>query len=203
MEMLDNLHSRVVFWLKIVLPLTALAILSTLFLFSRRIDTDAALPYAEVDVEELARDRRLTAPEFSGMTEDGAEVTILAQVARPGSDGIDASGLSATYATPAGLQIEIAATKGMIDAPGNLLALDGDVRIVTSSGYVVETTGLRSALDRTQIETSGQIKAETPFGRIDAGRMELHDEGDGTVNYVMLFSGGVKLIYLPPTREPQ
>ena len=35
----DNLHSRMVFWLKILLPILALAILSTLFLFSRRIDT--------------------------------------------------------------------------------------------------------------------------------------------------------------------
>ena len=50
----DNVHSRVVFWLKIILPLLALAILSTLFLFSRRIDTDQALPYAEVSGSTVA-----------------------------------------------------------------------------------------------------------------------------------------------------
>ena len=43
-------HTRLVGWLKVALPLTALAILSTLFLVARRIDPEAALPYAEVDV---------------------------------------------------------------------------------------------------------------------------------------------------------
>ena len=36
-------HTRVVGWLKVALPLAALAILSTLFLVARRIDPEAAL----------------------------------------------------------------------------------------------------------------------------------------------------------------
>ncbi|MGB3251218.1 MAG: hypothetical protein WBB13_18855, partial [Tabrizicola sp.] len=68
-------HTRLVGWLKVALPLTALAILSTLFLVARRIDPEAALPYAEVDVEDLAREPRMTAPTYAGTTEDGAALT--------------------------------------------------------------------------------------------------------------------------------
>ena len=53
-----DFHSRLVGWLKVVLPLAALAILSTLFLLADLIDPTAAIPYAEVDVEDLARDPR-------------------------------------------------------------------------------------------------------------------------------------------------
>ena len=56
-------HSRLVFWLKIVLPLIALAILSTLFLVSRNIGGDGTVPFSDVDLDALARDPQLTAPE--------------------------------------------------------------------------------------------------------------------------------------------
>ncbi len=49
----DNTYSRVVAWLKILLPLLALAILSTLFLVARTIDPAQNIPYADVDIDEL------------------------------------------------------------------------------------------------------------------------------------------------------
>lgn len=197
----DNLHSRVVFWLKIVLPLTALAILSTLFLFARSIDTDLALPYAEVDVEALARDQRLTSPEFSGVTTDGAAVTVLAAVARPGDQGGSATSLAASYLTQDGLRIDLSAGSGRMDSAANRLDLDGEVTVVTSSGYRVKAPGLTSALDRTDLATTGSITAEAPFGQIAAGSMTLGQDDDVKAGYVMLFTGGVKLVYLPPKRE--
>ena len=60
--MVADRHTQVVGWLKVALPLLALAVLATLFLLSDRIDPDAALPYAEVDVAERAREPRMTAP---------------------------------------------------------------------------------------------------------------------------------------------
>ena len=80
-------HTRVVGWLKVALPPAALAILSTLFLVARRIDPEAALPYAEVDVEDLAREPRMTAPTYAGLTSDGAALTLSAKEARPVAEG--------------------------------------------------------------------------------------------------------------------
>ena len=71
-------HTRVVTWLKIALPLAALAILSTLFLLADKIDPEDALPYAEVDVEDLAREPRMTLPSYAGTTSDGAALSLTA-----------------------------------------------------------------------------------------------------------------------------
>lgn len=204
MAVRDNVHSRVVFWLKIILPLAALAILSTLFLFSRRIDTDAALPYAEVDVEDLARNQRLTAPQYAGVTDDGAAVTVTARVARPRSigDAAEAESVSARYETPGGLSITLGANEGTLDDTAGRLTLAGDVEIETSTGYRLTTTRLDSALDRTELHSDGVVRAEAPFGTIEAGALQVRHEDAEVPGYLMVFSKGVKLVYQPVKKEP-
>lgn len=201
----DNVHSRVVFWLKIILPLLALVILSTLFLFSRRVDTDKALPYAEVDVEDLARDQRLTTPEYSGVTLDGAALMIHASTARPGTDtgAATADSLVASYEAPDGLRIDLSAAEGRIDEASGRMSLTGNVRIVTSTGYRMTTPGLDSALDRTELHSAGTVRAEAPYGTIDAGNMVIRHEDAGIPGYVLLFNEGVKLIYEPAEKDPE
>ena len=79
MARFDNFHSRLVARAKIFLPLTSLAILATLFLFSRSPDTVSDIPYARVDIESLAREQRLDGPTFATVTEDGAQLEITHQ----------------------------------------------------------------------------------------------------------------------------
>ena len=55
-----NLHSRIVMILKVTLPLVALAILSSLFLFSREIDPEDAIPYADVEIADRPAQPRMT-----------------------------------------------------------------------------------------------------------------------------------------------
>ena len=192
----DNLHSRLVFWLKILLPIVALAILSTLFLFSRRIDTEGALPYSEVDVQELARDQRLTDPQYSTVTDDGSALSVAAAVARPGAGGT-ADDLVMRYDTKDGLRIDLEATSGQIDQIGGQAILRDGVTITTSTGYKLTTSGLDAALDRTKVVSDGAVTATGPLGRIDAGRMELRHGDAGIDGYVLIFNGGVKLVYRP------
>ena len=82
-----NRYSQWVFWLKIILPIVALAVLSTLFLFARKVEFDGSLPYAEGEVNDLANDPRLTAPEYAGITNDGVAIRVAAKTVKPGADG--------------------------------------------------------------------------------------------------------------------
>ncbi|MCB2135834.1 MAG: LPS export ABC transporter periplasmic protein LptC [Rhodobacteraceae bacterium] len=200
MALHDNIHSRLVFWLKIILPLIALAILATLFLFSRRLEIEGELPYANVDVDELVREQRLTAPEYASVTSDGAALSITAAVARPGAgeSGATATGLVAKIETADGLHVDITAAEGRIDPDANRLVLTQGVDMVTSSGYHVTATGLNSDLDRTDVWSDGEITALAPYGKIDAGRMELRLADARTSGYVLVFNMGVKLVYEPP-----
>jgi len=193
----DNIHSRLVAWLKVILPLAALALLSTLFLVSRGIAPEDALPYSEVDVEELAREPRLTAPRYAGVTLDGAALSVTAEVARPDTaeaGGASATALTARLETPDGVTTDIAASDGRIDTAAGLLTLTGDVRIAASSGYAITTGEMTAALDRTLLSAPGTVAATAPMGRIDAGAMQLTSQGD---DYVLVFKGGVKLVYEP------
>ena len=71
-------YSRVVSYLKVALPLAALALLSTLFLISRTINTDPSIPFADFELENRLRGQQVTAPFFTGTTATGQEITIAA-----------------------------------------------------------------------------------------------------------------------------
>ncbi len=192
-------HTRVVGWLKVALPLAALAILSTLFLVARRIDPEDALPYAEVDVEELAREPRMTAPTYAGTTSDGASVTLTADEARPASDGspAQAAGLRLDLATPDGGETELVAADAQMDDTAQELVLSGGVTVTTSTGYRLETAEVAAKLDRTGLESRAPVRATGPVGEITADGMVLSQDNRTPGAYVLVFKGGVRLIYQP------
>jgi hypothetical protein len=76
-----NFYSWLVGWVKIILPMLALALLSTLFLFARSPSETSGIPLAQL--EELAREQQITAPQFSGVTDDGSVIAIAAKNAKP------------------------------------------------------------------------------------------------------------------------
>jgi len=192
-------HTRVVGWLKVALPLTALAILSTLFLVARRVDPEAALPYAEVDVEDLAREPRMTAPTYAGTTEDGASVTLSADEARPAAEGSPAraAGLRLDLATPDGARTELVAAEAQMDDTARQLVLSGGVTVTTSTGYRLETAEVAAKLDRTGLESRAPVKATGPAGEITADGMVLSQDSGTPGSYVLVFKGGVRLVYQP------
>jgi lipopolysaccharide export system protein LptC len=192
-------HTRLVGWLKVALPLTALAILSTLFLFARRIDPEAALPYAEVDVEDLAREPRMTAPTYAGTTSDGSALTLSADEARPAAEGAPAvaAGLRLELASPDGSRTDLAAATARMVSETREILLTGGVTITTTSGYRLETAEVAAKLDRTGLESRAPVTATGPAGEIRADKMVLRQDDQTPGAYVLVFNGGVRLVYQP------
>lgn len=193
-------RTRIVRWLRVLLPLIALAILSTMFLFSRRPETEPQIPYAEVDAEAMAREPRIVAPEYSGVTSDGAELSLQASQAAPagGEGAATASDLRLDWRRPDGLSAELTAPDGRVE--NGIVGLRGGVRMSTSSGWTLEAPNVDASTDRSRLAASGGVEAMAPFGRVDADRMELVPETDDTQkagSAVLNFSGGVRLIYQP------
>jgi lipopolysaccharide export system protein LptC len=192
-------HTRVVGWLKVALPLIALAILSTLFLISNRIDPEEALPYAEVDVEELAREPRMTAPTYAGVTSDGAALSLVAAEARPAAGDTPATAalLRLELATPDGGKTEIEAPAAEMDEVAREVVLSGGVIVTTSSGYRLETAEISARLDRSRLESRSEVTAKGPAGDIRADRMVLSQDIQTPGAYLLVFNGGVRLVYQP------
>ena len=197
----DNSYSRFVAWTKILLPLAGLALLSTLFLFSRGGDPTANLPFSQADVTEIAREQRLSSPKFAGVTEDGSSIEVSAAVARPDLDQpqrMTGDDLRATVTLPGGATVVVTAPKGEVDASASTVTLNGGVHIVTSNGYQMTSDDLLASIAATSLTTSGAVDADGPLGTLNAGRMDLSLQNN---SYLLVFKDRVKLIYDPTKGE--
>lgn len=195
-----DIHSRLIGWLKIVLPLMALAILSTLFLVARTIDPEDAFPYSDVDVTDRLAQPRMTDPTYAGVTSDGAALTLAANEARPEGEAPNAGtakALTGTLETPDGGRTDLVAAVGQVNNAKRLITLSGGVDITSSTGWRMQTEELRAAMDQTNIEAPGAIKAIGPAGRVTADTMRLTQDDQNPDRYLLVFNGMVKLIYLP------
>jgi lipopolysaccharide export system protein LptC len=195
----ENLHSRLVVWAKVTLPLLALGLLATLFLFSRQIDPTDAIPYAEVDVEERAREPRLTQPTYAGVTSDGSALSLAADEARPDNTaGVGtATKIVGLLETPDGARVDMVAANGELDTAAGLMTLNGGVTLTTTLGYSIQTQALIAKLDRTGLASPGPVTAIGPMGRIDAEEMTLTQDPGKSDAYLLVFKGHVKLLYTP------
>ena len=81
----DQTHSRMIAGLKVLLPLAALVLLSTMFLLSRSVSEDPDLTFFD-DVAEIPALDALTAPYYTGSTPEGHAVSVTAESARPMPD---------------------------------------------------------------------------------------------------------------------
>lgn len=193
--------SRLVAALKVLLPLTALAILSMLFLISNRINPEDALPYAEVDVEERLREPRMTAPTYTGTTRDGAAIEVTAAEARPaeaGTSGASATDVTARLTTPDGKLATLDSVSAQMTPDGDAINFFGDVHLVHSSGYDVKSETMSARLDVMDVKSDTPVTVDGPAGRITAQTMRLTQSGDGSETYLLVFNGSVKLLYQPP-----
>ncbi|WP_071674282.1 LPS export ABC transporter periplasmic protein LptC [Nioella nitratireducens] len=192
-----NTYSRVVAWVKVILPLLALALLSTLFLLSRTPDPNRAIPFAEVDVEELAREQRLGNPRIAGTLADGREVIFTADRAAPvvgNSDLIEAQQIEARLDLSPDSLLMVVAGNALFDLPGERADLGDDVHLTTSDGMHLRTDRLQFDLGASQVSSPGDVHVTGPGLDLTAGTMQASTvDGDN----VVLFNNGVRVLYDP------
>ena len=196
----DNAWSRWVVLLKIILPLMALALLSSIFLLSRTIDPTAAIPFTEVDVEDRVREPRLTEPKFSGVTSDGALVTLDATEMRPdpakagSGTGTD---LRARMVSQTGDTTDVVADRGKVDTTAGTYEMTGAVKAVLSTGYTIAAPKMEGLLNATHLDATGPVDATAPMGQITADAMQLRSDPAAPGKYLLVFNGRVRLVYEP------
>ncbi|SDY67831.1 hypothetical protein [Citreimonas salinaria] len=195
--MRTGFYSRIIAWLKILLPLAALVLLSTLFLLSR--DTqDAIAPEigARLGVDGVSREQ-VREPSFAGVTERGETVSVVARSARPEGDGaVVAETVTAIVTLDDGTRIEMMAPSARLTESENEARLEGGVRFRSTSGYSFETEGLVARLDTVAGRSLGSIKGEAPAGTIEAGGMSI-SPGATKDDVQLVFTESVKMVYVP------
>ncbi|NNK66268.1 MAG: hypothetical protein HKO95_05985 [Rhodobacteraceae bacterium] len=197
----QGFYSRFVGWLKILLPLVALGILSTVFFLARAPEVDPVLPYATPSGAPITASDMIADPSFVGVTRDGAAVNLRARSVQPTAEDVPgrllADRLTSRVETRDGRSIDSRADSGRIDTEAQTADLDGRVDVATSDGFTLVARDVKTRLDRVEIASTEPVSAQTPMGTLEAGGFSVtSDEGDG---YVLVFNGGVKLIYAPQT----
>lgn len=188
-------RTRIVRWLRVILPLAALGVLSVLFLIARAPEPGGSLPYAEGRLEDHARAPGITAPQFSTVTPGGATVTLTAARATPAAtDGTGAaSDVALDWRDRSGLTLTLSAQDATVE--GAHLALAGDVDMRLSSGWHLTAPRLDADTDADLLTAPDAVAVTAPFGDLTAGGMRLSRDAGGQP--VLELNRGVRLIYRP------
>ncbi|WP_170379954.1 LPS export ABC transporter periplasmic protein LptC [Ruegeria conchae] len=195
-------YSRMVQFLKVLLPLTAIVLLSTVFLLSRSIETDVSVPFSQEDIEDRLAGQVITQPNYRGTTKKGEEVQIESTRVVQGSEGEEptASQFRGRFGMLNGGEIKLDSNSGLIRPDKGTATFVGDVVITTSDGIQVTTDLLNTSLEEIRGDTPGQVDGTGVIGTFSAGRMQFGTEKkDGPVH--ILFTDGVKLVYEPTKAE--
>ena len=195
-------YSRLVLWLKVALPLLALSILSTLFFVAETLDPEAAIPFAEIDVARVLREQGITAPSFGGVTASGVAIALSAQSIRPAAgrpDWFDGQALNAALDLPSGTRIDITSPMGLIDTSRKETILQGGAVLESSLGYTISAPEITASMEEARVLALNTVIAEGPAGTLTAGEMELVRSNSDEPSFLLVFKGGVRLLYTPET----
>ncbi len=193
----DNLYSTAVVWVKVTLPLVALALLSSLFLLSGAPDPDAALPYAEVDIDQIIREQRVTSPRFAGVLGAGQELVLSAEAMSTDvaqSDLIRAQAIRGRLDLSRTDVLTLTATFGDFDMAAQTATLTDGVSVENFLGYRMDSDNLRLALDRVHISAPTPVHITGPGLELTADTMDLSGPEGETI---LRFTGSVRMIYEP------
>lgn len=202
---IDNRYSRFVAWVKLALPLAALALLSTLFLFPGEPGREAADSAGRAELQALMQRRLMRAPTYTSVTEGGGALAVTADTATPresAPDLFDVSALAVELVAADGGRTTLAARSGVIDRRAQEGTFLGRVRVMTAEGYLLRTERLEATLDGARAVAPLPVRIEGPDLTIEAGAMRATTPEGGPPAGRMLFKDGVRLLYDPEEGTP-
>ncbi|MCA0846496.1 LPS export ABC transporter periplasmic protein LptC [Salipiger thiooxidans] len=192
-------YSKFIGWLKLLLPLAALTLLSTMFLLPRVSEPVNKLPFVEGEDPGDATRQQIVAPNFAGTTDKGDRITMTADRAEPLAADmarLQAHQLDAALDLVDGSRITLRADQAVVDDADKTADLEGGVHITSSTGYVIDTERMLTSLDQIDAETLTPVSGSGPAGRFTAGKLTIAADENGE-NVQLLFTEGVNLIYDP------
>ncbi|WP_298840635.1 hypothetical protein [uncultured Roseobacter sp.] len=196
-------YSQMVAWLKVALPIMALAILSTLFLLSRAVDPTDSIPFADAEVQERLANQQISGPYFSGTTANGDQIAFVAETVTSPQDLVGETRANDVFVRidmAGGAEVTVKSDSASVLLADDVAELTGNVILITSQGYEVRSQLLTARVTALDVRSPETVSAVTPGGDLVAGAMHIRENDDGG-NAQMVFTNGVKLLYQPKEVE--
>ena len=197
----DDGYSALVAWLKTLLPIVALGLLSTIFLFSGKVDVTQSLPYTEHNIAEIVREQRITRPYFTGIASNGTEIALSAAYASPQIENahiLEITDLSVVLRSTSDRMVQVTAGRGALDSATQTAQISTNVHIAALPDFWVTTQALDMNLNQGVVSAKGGFQGVTSLGAITAGEMHLQMTAD---DQQIVFLNDVRLVYSPKLIE--
>ena len=199
-----RVYSRLVAWMKVLLPLSAMALIAVIFLTARNTG-DLTKIFTAEELATLGAGLRLDNPRFAGLTDAGEAFAIRADWALPDSampNFVDLEKPQGEIEMKNGRTVFAKAATGRMHRADKILVLEGGVVIDTSDGYHVETGVLEIDLGAETANAPGPVNGTGPRGRIDAGSMRAAAGEDGAGAGKIWFENRVRVVFIP-AKDPE
>ena len=188
-------YSRVVAWLKIVLPLLALIVMGTVFLINSDDSFDTGFTFSEGDLNTLDAGSFLNQPQIDGTTDKGEPFHLIADRISPQEGNqnlVTVSALSGNFTFLSGEWVKLTANEAIMDIKAQTMLFNSGGRIETSDGNTAEIGSL--LIHMTNGNMSGtDINANGPLGQISADQFRI--DANETENRMLWFENNVMMRY--------
>jgi lipopolysaccharide export system protein LptC len=188
-------YSRFVALFKILLPLVALVVLGTVFLFTSENTIESGLTFSRADVANLEAGNFIRNPQIDGQTTSGAPFFLTAdEIKRQDDDEnlLKVTALKGVFHDSTGGTVHIASKTAIIDMLAQTVVFNEGGEIVTSDGNMAEVKTLIVNLATGELSGTG-IEADGPLGHISADDFRIESK-DGE-NHVLWFENNVRMLY--------
>ncbi|HNS43763.1 MAG TPA: LPS export ABC transporter periplasmic protein LptC [Alphaproteobacteria bacterium] len=186
--------SKIVRWMRLVLPVVALAIVAVLMIWSNPDQQIKAVPRAEVSPQTVSRNELIN-PKFQSEDKNSQPYTITADKAVQNADNMDAILLDkpvADISLKSGNWVALKATQGVYNQQSGTLDLDGAVEMHHDTGYELHTDKMSINVDAQKIISDQAVTGHGPTAEITATGLEADGKTDNVI-----FKGPAKLILRP------
>jgi lipopolysaccharide export system protein LptC len=191
-------HTRLVTVLKIGLPLMAVAMLLSLFLFPGEERVGGGIVFSEADIESLGEGLRISRPVLTGATRDNdpfrfTAETVVPDAAPPARAGIHR--LAGTITFVEGQTVQLEAPVAALDFETQVMEATERVTVISSDGYRLSADRMVLDLVAGTLDAEGTVDGEGPMGTITAETMSIVPVEGRTGPRVFSFGNGVRLVY--------
>lgn len=194
-------YTRFISVAKVIMALAAIALLGTVFLFTKEQNLEGGLKFSQAEFEALETGMHIAKPLFSGMNEAGDVYDFKAESVQPTGAEIDqivVQKLSGEIRYEAGNAIHMRASSAEFSTSDEVLTLTGNIQFEMSDGTIANTEVLRAELQSGLVVGEKQVSASSPLGEISSGSFRLENiEVDGQEKQMLWFENGVKLLFRP------
>ena len=194
-------YTRFVTITKVVLPLIAIGLLGTVFLFTNDDSLEGGFIFSKADLDTLESGMRIVKPRLFGSNPNGDLYNFVADTLLPDSltpSLVEAQKISGEIQYQTGGTLQLSAGKAEFMLEGNQIRLSDGMLVVLPDGTRVTGEGLLAELDTGKLTSNGAVSVTSPLGKIQAGNFRVERiEVDGEEKQMIWFENGVMLSFRP------